>query len=453
MVRCRTPSTVAASMSGAYGGRSRHCTSPGAADDRLVLAVDVGNRLRPDAPTSADRLFCHTYGRGRDRHLMIPGRPYSFIAALESGRTSWCQLPDAVRLGPEDDVAEVTAVQVRRVVEDPVAGGRWREGDPHILVVFDAGYDAPRMAHLPADLPVEVLGRLRSDRVMRKPCPARGSGHLGRAGRGHRTGDRRYGTARAMAWDRIHPRLTTRSAWIDNDGELPLIEGTLIRLEVDRPPGGGEPPPLWPWSSATGLTADAVDPRWQAFLRRFDPEHTFRMIKQTLGWTRPKLRTPEAADRGTWLIITAHTQLRLTRPLGSRVGATHSPCACRAGRTPAREHHRRPGPSRTGDGPFRVPGPGRFQISAPVRARCPGAGRGRGMRDAARCDSPTPGHRAAPTTTRDPVSCSTAAGVEYRGRACSGVRDRTRMGSVSAVIHTPPAANTASSSMSAVPSP
>jgi hypothetical protein len=44
-----------------------------------------------------------------------------------------------------------------------------------------------------------------------------------------------------------------------------------------------------------------------------DLEHTFRFGNQTLGWTRPKLRTPEAADRWTWLIIAAHTQLRLTR--------------------------------------------------------------------------------------------------------------------------------------------
>jgi len=32
----------------------------------------------------------------------------------------------------------------------------------------------------------------------------------------------RYGAACAMAWDRIHPRLTTRSAWIDHTAELPL---------------------------------------------------------------------------------------------------------------------------------------------------------------------------------------------------------------------------------------
>ncbi|MFI9587725.1 transposase [Streptomyces sp. NPDC052236] len=121
---------------------------PKAADGRLVLAVDVSNWLRPDAPCSAERLFCHTHGRSRDQHLMIPGWPYSFVAALESGHTSWCQLLDAVRLGPQDDVAEVTAVQVRRVVEDLVAGSQWCDGDADILIVFDAGYDAPRMTHL-----------------------------------------------------------------------------------------------------------------------------------------------------------------------------------------------------------------------------------------------------------------------------------------------------------------
>jgi hypothetical protein len=33
------------------------------------------------------------------------------------------------------------------------------------------------------------------------------------------------------------------------------------------------------------------------FLRRFDLEHTFRFVKQTLGWTKPRIRTPAAADR------------------------------------------------------------------------------------------------------------------------------------------------------------
>jgi DDE superfamily endonuclease len=47
---------------------------PEAADGRLVLAVDVTHWLRPDAPTSADRLFCHVYGRsGRSSDQFVPG--------------------------------------------------------------------------------------------------------------------------------------------------------------------------------------------------------------------------------------------------------------------------------------------------------------------------------------------------------------------------------------------
>ncbi|MFG2961473.1 NF041680 family putative transposase [Streptomyces sp. NPDC048291] len=333
---------------------------PKAADGRLVLAVDVSPWLRPDAPCSPDRLFCHVYGRsGRSSDQFIPGWPYSVVAALEAGRTSWCQLLDAVRLGPDDDVAEVTAAQVRGVVTELIGQGQWEDGDDDILVVFDAGYDAPRMAYLLDGLPVEVLGRMRADRVMRRPAPSPTEYAVSypQGGRPPKHGEEfrfarpgtwgdpdaetvqvtdRYGTAQVMAWDRIHPRLTTRSAWIDHDGELPLIEGTVIRLQVDHLPGGGDPLPVWLWSSKTGMTSTDIDLRWQAFLRRFDLEHTFRFVKQTLGWTRPRLRTPEAADRWTWLVIAAHTQLRLTREAAADLRRPWEKRAEPARLTPAR---------------------------------------------------------------------------------------------------------------------
>ncbi|GGU50191.1 hypothetical protein GCM10010289_83320 [Streptomyces violascens] len=84
--------------------------------------------------------------------------------------------------------------------------GRWHFGDSDILIVFGAGYAAPRMAHLLDGLPIEVLGRMCSDRVMRRPTPSlkeyalaypqggrppkhgeefRFAGDLGRPGRGH----------------------------------------------------------------------------------------------------------------------------------------------------------------------------------------------------------------------------------------------------------------------------
>lgn len=48
--------------------------------------------------------------RGESKHLMIPGWPYSIVAALEVGRTSWTALLDAVRLEPGADVADTHPV-------------------------------------------------------------------------------------------------------------------------------------------------------------------------------------------------------------------------------------------------------------------------------------------------------------------------------------------------------
>jgi hypothetical protein len=308
---------------------------PRAADGRLMLAVDVSSWLRPDAATSPDRRFCHVYGRGKGQAQMIPGWPYSVVAALEPGRTSWTAVLDAVRLGPDDDDIAVTATQVRDVITRLVAAGHWREGDQPILVIFDAGYDLTRLAWLLADLPAQVLGRLRSDRVMQLSAPPRQPGTPGRP-RKHggqlaladpatwpspqvttTTATSRYGTAVTGAWDRVHARLTHRAAWLDHDGPLPVIDGTLIRLHVDHLPGDRDPRPVWLWWSATGALPADVDRCWQAFLRRFDLEHAFRFFKQVLGWTRPKIRDPAAADRWTWLIITCYAQLRLARPLAA----------------------------------------------------------------------------------------------------------------------------------------
>jgi hypothetical protein len=56
--------------------------------------------------------------------------------------------------------------------------------------------------------------------------------------------------------------------------------------------------PVWLWCSTPEVAPGEVDRLWQAFLRRFDLEHTFRFLKQTLGWTRPKIRTPARPTGG-----------------------------------------------------------------------------------------------------------------------------------------------------------
>jgi hypothetical protein len=355
---------------------------PRASDGRIVLAVDVSPWLRSDAPTSADRMFCHVYGRGRNQSQRIPGWPYSFVAALEPGRTSWTALLDAVRLGPADEATAVTADQLRAVVQRLIDAGHWHVGDPDILIVTDAGYDITRLAFVLADLPVELLGRLRADRVLRLPKPLRRAGVPGRPPKHgpefalsdpstwppprHTTTTEtsRYGTATATSWDRLHPRLTHKNAWASHPGPLPVVEGTLVRLHVEHLPGDRDPTPVWLWSSRVDAAAEDIDRWWQAFLRRFDLEHTFRLLKQTLGWTTPKIRTPHAADRWTWLIITAHTQLRLARPLAADLRRPWEKPASTGRLTPARVRrgfrHLRPYITQPASAPKPSrPGPGR----------------------------------------------------------------------------------------------
>lgn len=302
----------------------------------IVLAVDVTPWPRPDANTSNERTFCHTYGRAEGTHEMIPGWAYSIIAALSGGSTSWTAPLDARRLRPGDQVQQCTAHQLREVVTRLVALGRWREGDEPIRIVADCGYDGPYLAHQLADLPVEVCVRMRGDRVLYRDPPANG-GVGPKGGRPQRHGSRfefrapdtwsdplhesehdldKYGHMRVRCFERLHVKLNRQTVWACHpEPELPLVPGTVIRLDVERLPSGGSPKPLWLWWSRTDADATLADTIWSCFLRRFDLEHTFRYWKQHLGWTRPRLREAAAADRWTVLVMAVYTQLRLARPL------------------------------------------------------------------------------------------------------------------------------------------
>ncbi|MEV4888133.1 transposase [Nonomuraea sp. NPDC055795] len=159
---------------------------------------------------------------------LIPGWPCSVVAALESGGTSWTALLNAIRLEPGVDLAQVSTDQLRQVVERLTEANRHSDGDPAILIVVDAGYGVPRLAFVLADLPVEDLGRMCSDRVMRRPAPSREEfdrahpwhGAESVFGKPATWGDPRtaavndtirYGGAAAMAWDRL-PTMATAGA-------------------------------------------------------------------------------------------------------------------------------------------------------------------------------------------------------------------------------------------------
>jgi DDE superfamily endonuclease len=306
---------------------------PAWGDGRVRLAVDVSSWLRPEAGTSPGRMFCHVHGRGKSAGTVVPGWPYSVVAALGPGSSSWVLPLDAVRLGPGDDETEATAAQLREVTVRLIAAGHWEDGDPPVLVAMDAGYNATRLAFLLADLPLVLVARVRSGRVFyRDPAPRpRGPGMAPRHGEPVRCADpatqdspdleqdagTRHGPAAVAAWNRVHQALHRAcggwEGWPPRT-RFPVVAGTLIRL---APAAAAGPAPMWLWAPAPDAGKEEVASLWQCYLRRFDVEHAFRFLKQQLGWTRPLLRDPAAADRWTWLVLACYAQLYLARDLAA----------------------------------------------------------------------------------------------------------------------------------------
>jgi hypothetical protein len=274
----------------------------------VMIAVDTSAWPRPDAVTSPGLCHCYTACRCDGARKTIPGWPFSFAAGLEWGASSWTALLDAVRVGPADDATVVTVDQIGAVLARLDAAGTLA-GRPAPVFAFDSGYDLTRITYLArqAGLGVQVLGRVRSDRVFYAPAPKRVKD--GRPGRPKKHGTRfalskpallptpdeqlhghnpRYGTVLVSAWHGLHQKLAKQAGWAGFDGVLPVVAGTVIRIQVQRLPGDRTPEDLWLWHTAPPGTRFDLDLLWKTYLRRFDLEHTFRLLKSTLGWTAPK---------------------------------------------------------------------------------------------------------------------------------------------------------------------
>jgi hypothetical protein len=293
--------------------------------DPLVFAVDVTTWPRCDAECSPERGYYYHPSRHSAGQPIIAGWAFQWITQLGFDRDSWTAPVDAVRLHPLDDTDQTAAAQVRALLGRLDAGGRVP------LFVFDAGYDSAQLSLDLADLPVAVLVRLRSDRCFYADPPPRPPGTNGRPRRhGAKFNcadptswptptatlvchDDQYGTVTVAAWGGLHPK-QQRHPGHGSGGPRPIVRGTIIRVQVQRVPAHTRPPKvlwLW-WAGPAGVQLD-LDLTWRAYIRRFDLEHTVRFCKQTLGWTTPRPRHPEQADRWTWLVLAAYTQLRLAR--------------------------------------------------------------------------------------------------------------------------------------------
>jgi len=292
----------------------------------LVFAVDGSTWDRCDAECSPQRGFYYSASKHSAGQPIVAGWSYQWMSQLNWAPDSWTAPLDVLRIAPGGDTTAVTIDQVRRLV------GLLAANADVPLFVFDAGYDPIALGAGLANTRAQILVRISSQRVFhRDPAPRR-DGTLGRPRRhGERfvlcdettwldpdaelvTRDSRYGNVAVTAWHGLHPKLHGRGRWRDFD-EPPIIRGSVIRVQVEHlpKPTSRTTKTLWLWWS--GPDKPDLDLCWRAYLRRFDIEHTFRFVKSTLGWTTPAVCTPDQADRWTWLIVAAYTQLRLARGL------------------------------------------------------------------------------------------------------------------------------------------
>jgi hypothetical protein len=315
---------------------------------RLRFAVDATSYPRPDAWCSPGREHvhhgaCHCKGSSRT----TPGWEYQFTAAIGHLRTAWAAVADVARTVPATRTAQ-TIAQVKSVLRRLRAAGHGVRESP--LFVFDAGYSAAALADGLAGCPVHVLVRLAAGSVFYAE-PVTWEGIIGRPRRrgaavhclepadfaaGTGTRGRKqplppnpgpdeelilpdtplYGTVRAEAWHRVHPLIHGDRGWFTGRENLPVLPGTLVHVTVDRLPDGRDPHrAMWLWHAGPGPLA--LDELWRAYLARFDIEHAFKLLKGILGLTAAKVRAPGQADRWIRLLMAAHAQLLLARPLAA----------------------------------------------------------------------------------------------------------------------------------------
>jgi hypothetical protein len=293
------------------------------AEGQPIYAVDVSVWPRCDAETSPARGFYYHPSRHSAGQPIVAGWAYQWVAQLSFERDSWTAPLDVRRVLPTDNSHAVAGHQIRAVLRSRPSGA------PTPIFVFDAGYDPEHLARELGDLPAAVLVRLRRDRCFYADPTAQPT-----VGRPRRHGakfvcqdpstwpvpsdelaleEAQYGTVRVRAWAGLHAR-TQNHPGRGSRRTKPIVRGTVILVEVERlPKETRAPQQLWLWWRGPGQPDLGVV--WQAYIRRFDLEHTLRFCKQTLNWTTPRVRQPEQADRWTALLLAVYTQLRLARPL------------------------------------------------------------------------------------------------------------------------------------------
>jgi len=281
-------------------------------DSRELWVIDGTTWPRPNAATSPERTYGHRVASGIPQDGVVPGWEYQWLVGVPEEQGSWVLPLDVTRRGPTaGSPTQIALGQLGAALRSRPTGA------PRPLVLLDSGYDPVQLACSEVAERVDFLIRLAKNRVFYQvPGSYQGRGAPRKHGAAFRlknpatqtepdqrasARDPEYGRVDVDLWAGLHSRRAHGAAF------------SVVRVQVEHLPRREEPPaPLWlAWIGGAPPTDLLLLWRW--YLRRFTVEHAFRFAKQNLGWTTVRPRSPEAADRWSWLVAAVFWQLSLAR--------------------------------------------------------------------------------------------------------------------------------------------
>jgi len=275
---------------------------------RVVLMGDHTAWSRVYARTLRDRTVEHQPNTIPGARPITVGQGYSTLAWVPEVHGSWALPLLHERIPSTSTPIQRLAQQLEQAI--PQLAGR-------SLVLCDAEYGNAVFVKQTTHVACDKIVRLRSNLCLRTaPPPYGGRGRPAVHGRKFKFRDARtwgtptetlqvsdpeLGQVTIRRWDNLH---------FQKAAPHPL---TVIRIEGDAPHLRRDRRVIW----LAWLDADAppIGQWWRLYFRRFAGDHWYRFAKQSLLWTRPRLKTPEQAERWSALMPLLTWQLWLARPI------------------------------------------------------------------------------------------------------------------------------------------
>jgi hypothetical protein len=284
-------------------------------DTPIWLGIDSSSIERPEAECSADRGMIYVPNLPHATKPVSVGWQFSTLMLLPEQPSSWVGILDQERISTEQTAIEVAIGQLQAIV--PQLKRR-------AILLADRWYAVATFVQACRDLGLSALIRLKRNRKLYRPAPARLPGQRG-APRKHGAlfqGSRpeTHGPADAV-WEGTdeHGKRVVVSCWKHlHFRERPQLAVSVIRVQREGARDTKrDPRESWfVWVGDQDIPLEQVA-TW--YKRRFSQEHGYRFLKQDLLWEQAHLRTPEQFERWSWVVACACNQLLLLKQSGQVV--------------------------------------------------------------------------------------------------------------------------------------